>query len=145
MHRWLRIYKNAHCVSTHRVLGQRMQSSHVLAESRRQEGGMCLRRSICQEMLTKGGWRGLAQRYSGTICKAGCWSQAKDSRTAGAPPWLINAGLRELHFDMNEDNSATTFCECLILPSLSGDGGQTPCPQLGIHNPPKGRSAPPAN
>lgn len=42
-------------------------------------------------------------------------------------------GLQELHFDMNKDKSVTTFCECLILPPLSGDSGQALCPHLGIH------------
>ena len=55
-------------------------------------------------------------------------------RAAGLVGGWGGIGPQELHFDMNEDKGATTRRECLILPSLSGDSGQTPaCPQLGIH------------
>ena len=116
---------------SHARMQSRPSDSREQKVGRRHVSGRGSRGAFVRRQWQKGVEGAFARRYSETICKPGCWSQAKDSRTAGALPWLINVGLQELHFDMNEDKSATTFCECLILPSLSG---QTPCPQLGIHN-----------
>lgn len=76
-----------------------MQEPPSPAEWWRAEGGMehvweRLRRNICQQPLTKGGGGVCARCYSQTICKQGCWSQAKDWGTAGAPLWLIKVAPR---------------------------------------------------
>lgn len=50
------------------------------------------KKHLSEDSDKRGGER--APCYSETICKHGCWSQAKDEGTAGAPPWLINVARR---------------------------------------------------
>lgn len=62
---------------------------------RRRLSGRSSPRAFVRRRWQKGVEGAFARRYSETICKPDCWSQAKDSWAAGAPLWLINVGLRE--------------------------------------------------
>lgn len=64
--------------------------------------------------------------YSQTICKAGCWSQARARGTAGAPPWLINVAARTSsppEWRQRPHNAQPVCYACL---SLSVDCGPAP-------------------
>lgn len=105
-------------------------------------------RSICQQTVTKGAWRGLfspdaihRQFVRGRLLEPG----PKAGEQLEASPVIDRRGLRELHLDVNEDKSATRLGECFISPSLSGDGGPWLRPSAGGYTEPRGGQAPPAN
>lgn len=128
-------------IVSHARMQSRPSDSREQKVGRRHVSGGGSGGAFVRRQWQKGGWRGLARRYSETICKAGCWSQAKDSRTAGALAWLINVGLTRTSFwyewRQRRDNILWVFNITVIKwqqwTNAVSSAGDTQCQKGGQH------------